>query len=50
MDVHLQFIILHHSEEGGMLLAGGVDYAAHGGGETLLKMETFHFYDDAAEK
>ena len=34
---YLEFIILHHSEEGGVLPAGRVDYAAQGGGETLLK-------------
>ena len=47
---NLQLIILHHSEEGGVLLAGRVNYAAHGGGESLLKMEIFHFYGDVAEK
>ena len=35
-SIDLEFIILHHSEEGGVLSAGRVDYAAHGGGETLL--------------
>ena len=33
----LEFIILHHSEEGSVLPAGRIDYAAQGGGETLLK-------------
>ena len=47
---YLQFIILHHSEEGGVLLAGRVDYAAHCGGESLLKKEIFHFCGDVAEK
>ena len=37
MEADLEFIILHHSEEGGVLPAGRVDYAAQGGGETLLK-------------
>ena len=37
MEADLEFIILHHCEEGGVLPAGRVDYAAQGGGETLLK-------------
>ena len=37
----LEFIILHHGEEGGVLPAGRVHYAAQGGGETLLKYRYF---------
>ena len=44
MAAHLEFIILHHSKEGGVLLAGRVDYAAQGWGETLLITEIFYFY------
>ena len=50
MAAHLQFIILHHSEEGGVLLAGRVDYAAQGWSETLLNTEIFYLYGDVAEK
>ena len=50
MTAHLQFIILHHSKERGVLLAGRVDYAAQGGGETLLIMKIFYLYGDVAEK
>ena len=43
MKADLEFIILHHGEEGGVLPAGRVDYAAQGGGETLLKYRYFIF-------
>ena len=43
MKADLEFIILHHSEEGGVLPAGRVHYAAQGGGETLLKHRYFIF-------
>ena len=43
MAADLEFIILHHSEEGGVLLAGRVDYAAQGGGQTLLKWKYIIF-------
>ena len=44
---NLEFIILHHCEERGVLPAGGVHYATHGRGQPLLNI---NIYRDIAVK